>query len=364
MRIVYCLHSLHRSGGIERVLSIKANYLAETSGHDVHIVAACLKGRKPHFPLSDKITVHDLGINDNLPWSGYSSKLSRTLLEINPDVCIAVGDTSMKALLKSSDRSAKVAEFHFSHEKYLMKYGTNPLTRLYAQYRTKALEKLASKFDKFVVLTEADQKDWQRAISNVTYIYNPQTFVSESAAPLSNKCCIAAGRLERQKNFKDAVKAWKTVAEKHPDWTLDIYGAGSLEKELKSQIEELSLEGKVRLMGLSNNIRQQMLSSSMLLMTSIFEGFPMVLLEAAEVGLPAISYDCPKGPSDIIDNGKTGYIITPGDTEALAQAVCKIIEDENLRYTLGKAAREKAEMFRIDKTMALWNDLFEELTRA
>lgn len=364
MRIAYCLHSLHRSGGIERVLTIKANYLAETFGHEVHIVAACLKGRKPAFSLSEKIKVHDLGINDNLPWSGYASRLDRVLHEIDPDVSIAIGDNSMKALLRCKDRSAKLAEFHFSHEKYLMKYATNPLSRLYAEYRTKSMEKLASRFDKFIVLTESDMLDWKKAISNVTYIYNPQTFVSENAAPLTSRCCIAAGRLEKQKNFKDAVTAWKTVSEKHPDWTLDIYGAGSLENDLKRQIAELSLEGKVRLMGLSSNIRQNMLDSSILLMTSVFEGFPMVLLEAAEVGLPVVSYDCPKGPSDIVDDTKTGFIVKPSDTDALAGAVNRLIEDETLRLEMGRAARAKAEQFRIDKTMQRWNALFEEVTRA
>lgn len=364
MKIVYCLHSLHRAGGIERVLTIKANHLAERSGHEVHIVAACLKRRRPAFELIDKVVVHDLEINDNLPWSGYASSLDRVLNEIKPDIAVAIGESSMKALLNCSIRSAKVAEFHFSHEKYMMKYNGNPIVRKYAAYRTSALEKLASGFDRFVVLTESDCRDWQGSLDNVTFIANPQTFTSEEAAPLQSRRCIAAGRLEKQKNFKDAVKAWQAVARKHPDWTLDIYGTGSLEKELKKQISALSLEGKVRLMGLSTDIRRDMLGSSMLLMTSLFEGFPMVLLEAAETGLPVVSYDCPKGPSDIVEDGRTGFLIKPGDTEALSDAICRLIEDKSLRQSFGRAAKEKAGEYSIDSTMEKWNSLFHQLAES
>ena len=361
MRIAYCLHSLHRAGGIERVLTIKANYLAERSGHEVHIIAACLKGRTPAFELSDRIMVHDLGTNDNIPWSGYASKLGSVLAGIDPDISIAIGDNSMKALLRSRDRSAKIAEFHFSHEKFMMKYNGNPLAGWYAAYRTRALERLAAGFDRFVVLTASDCRDWQETLSNVTFIGNPQTFTSPDAASLTGRHCMAAGRLEKQKNFKDAVTAWQAVARKHPDWTLDIYGTGSLEKELRKQIGELSLDGKVRLMGLSRDVRHDMLESSMLVMTSVFEGFPMVLLEAAETGLPVVSYDCPKGPSDIVEDGKTGFLVKPGDTAALSNAICRLIEDESMRKDFGKAAREKSGEYSMDRTMERWNTLFREL---
>lgn len=359
MIIAYCLHSFHRPGGIERVISLKANYLADKAGHDVYLIVARQKGRVPAFPLSGRIHLIDLDINDNLFPSKFSNRLDIALKSIKADICIATGDNCTKALISCSHDCKKIAEFHFSHEKYYMKYGHKPFGKAYAAYRTRKIEHLAAKLDHFVVLTESDKKDWAKSLNNVRCIYNPKTFTSDESANLDRKRCIAVGRLERQKNFNDAIVAWQKVAQTHPEWTLDIYGSGSLEQKLKAQISRLGLEGKVRLMGLSKEIHKEMQDSSMLIMTSKYEGFPMVLLEASECGLPMVSYDCPKGPAEIIKEGCNGFLIAPGDTQALADAICRLIEDRQLLISMGQNSREGAKQFNIDSIMQQWQLLFE-----
>lgn len=225
------------------------------------------------------------------------------------------------------------------------------------------IEKVARKLDKFVVLTKADKADWSKILDNVISIYNPLTFKSEKTAALENRRCIAVGRLESQKNFRDAVTAWKKVAERYPDWTLDIFGNGSLKKRLEKQIRDNGLEGKVRLMGSSSDIRSEMLASSCLVMSSAYEGFPMVLLEAIETGLPMVSYDCPKGPAEIIVNDENGYLVKPGDTDGLAEGICKVIGDSDRRTRFGKKAKEKAGEFGIDIIMEQWKALFETILK-
>lgn len=359
MTIAYCLHSIHRPGGIERVISLKANYLADKAGHDVHIITARQKGRKDAFPLSSSIQMHDLGVNDNLAGKLFAHRLNKVLKSINADVCIAIGDNCANGLRKCTYDCKKIAEFHFSYEKYLMKYGDKPFGKAYAGYRTKKIEKMASKLDRFVVLTESDKNDWARSLKNVSHIYNPKTFISQESSTLERKRCIAAGRLEKQKKFEDAISAWAFVAQRHPDWTLDIFGAGSLENKLKKLIAESGLEAKVRIMGFSKDIHKEMLDSSMLIMTSTFEGFPMALLEASECGVPMVSYDCPKGPAEIIKDGYNGFLIAPGDTQALAHAICRLIEDKELLKSMGKNSREGAKQFDIDRIMQQWQILFE-----
>lgn len=361
MRIAYCIHSLHLFGGIERVLSIKANYLADVYGYDIHIITADLKGRATHFALSDKITLHDVGVSEKFMLHAYGRRLNKILCEIRPDICVSVGGRDIFCLPSCTDGSIKVSEFHFSHDKYAVKYGGSFFGNIYARFRMRQIEKVAAKLDKFIVLTKSDKKDWEPFVPNVTSIYNPLTFKSEEVAALDNEKCIAIGRLESQKNFRDLVAAWKYVAEEYPDWVLEIYGNGSLKKSLQKQITSLGLDLQVRLMGSSSDIRSKMLDSSCLVMSSAYEGFPMVLLEAVETGLPIVSYDCPKGPAEIIIDGKSGYLVKPGDVEGLARRVCDVISDAGRRKEFGAMAKKTAAQYSIDRIMEQWKTLFEGL---
>ena len=360
MRIAYCIHSLHNSGGMERVLTLKANALATLPGYEVHIIAAALHGRKPCFATAPAVQVHDLDLNEHLHPRRYARRLEALLCEIRPDITISLAGTELKALPKMQDGSVKMAEFHFSHDKFYLKYGRT----LYARWRTRRLEKAVSRLDRFVVLTHEDQADWQRALPGfpVEQIYNPLTFRSPEKAALQNKRCIAVGRLEYQKNFTDLIRAWKIVASKHPDWTLDIFGEGSERGRLEKEIAKASLEGKVVLRGRSSQIRQEMLESSCLVMSSRFEGFPMVLLEAAACGLPMVSYACPMGPAEIIQDGVNGYLAPAGDVKALAEGILSVIEHPD-RAQLGAASARTAEAFTPEIIIPQWDQLFHSIVQ-
>ncbi len=358
MRLAYCIHALNLSGGIERVLTTKANYLADVLGYEIHIITARQKGRKEFFPLSGKIIRHDLDANDRLFLFKYRSRLDSLLREIRPDITVTVCDNGLYAITRCTDRSVKLGEFHFSHEKFLMKYGTNIFGKIYAAFRTRRLEKAVRKLDRFVVLTQADKEDWLKVRPEVDQIYNPLSFVSEEVSPLTRKRCIAVGRLESQKNFTDLITAWKTVDGRHPDWTLSIYGNGSQKEALQNQINDIGLQGKVVLEGSTDNVRKEMIDSSCLILTSKYEGFGMVILEAMEAGLPIVSYDCPKGPSELVTIGANGYLAKVGDTATLARGICSIISDEKLRKRFGTESRRRAGDFTLEKTMKEWDDLF------
>lgn len=363
MKIAYCIHSLHLFGGIERVLAIKANYLADVYGYEIHIITAALNGRKPHFWFSEKIQLHDVGISERFRPVAFRRRLDAILCDIRPDICVSVGGEEVFALPYCHDGSKKVSEFHFSHEKYYIKYGKNCLGKLYAGFRTRRMERIAASLDRFIVLTESDRKTWEKTVPGVINIYNPLTFSSNKTATLDNKTCIAVGRLEKQKNFKDLVVAWKEVAQQFPDWVLEIYGNGSLKEALSRQIRELSLEGKVKLMGSSSDIHARMLESSCLAMSSIYEGFPMVLLEAAETGLPMVSYNCSSGPDEIIVDGRNGYLVELGNTGQLARRLCAVLADQTLRREFGENAKSTAARFSQDRIMSRWKEVFEDIVK-
>ena len=180
-------------------------------------------------------------------------------------------------------------------------------------------------------------------------------------APLTDKKFITAGRLVHQKNHKSLINAWKIVNQKHPDWLLEIWGDGALKNELSKQIHTLGLNNKVLLKGYTNDIISQMQKVSGYVLSSLFEGMPLVLTEAMSCGLPIVSYTCQCGPKDLIDHGKNGFLCEVNDEKKLAEYICTIIEDDKLRINMGKASKEKSEEFKIEKIATKWVTLFQLL---
>ena len=364
MRIAYCIHSLNQAGGMERVLTVKANDLAARRGHEVTIITARQKGRKIFFPLDPAVRLIDLGANDRFgPLRfRYRSRLRKHLREIKPDITISLSDGSIFALPKMDDGSVKIAEFHFSHDKYLSKYGRSAIGRLYAEFRIRKLERAAEKMAAFVVLTRADLSVWKQRVKQAVQIYNPLTFIPSGMADTDCKRVLAVGRLAPQKNFANLIEAWKAVADRHPDWTLDIFGEGKSRSFLAGKIREYELERSVRLRGNTSDIGAEMQRSGFLVMSSRFEGFPLVLAEAAAAGLPLVSYDCPCGPSEMIRDGWNGFLVPLDDTAGLAAAVCRMIESLDRRL-FGKRSAEIAAKLNIGTIMTQWEELFHRLVQ-
>ena len=182
-------------------------------------------------------------------------------------------------------------------------------------------------------------------------------------SPLTEKRVIAAGRLVRQKNFASLIRAWKEVHAKHPDWKLDIYGEGSLKTSLEKLIADLQLEGAVCLQGKTQEIFKEMTNSSIFVLSSIYEGFGLVIVEAMSCGLPVVSYACPCGPKDIIEDGKDGFLVEVNDEQTLAARINQLIEDEELRRQMSQAALQKSEKYKMERIIPMWMDLFEKLKR-
>ena len=148
---------------------------------------------------------------------------------------------------------------------------------------------------------------------------------------------------------------------KHPSWRLKIYGSGEERSMLETLICELGLEDEVELAGFTNDIKAGFSKASAAVYTSIYEGFPLSIIEAMECGLPVVSYSCPCGPKDIIEDGKDGFLVEVNDEKALAEKICQLIEDEVLRKNMGMEARKKAGKYHVDIITRKWMTLFKEL---
>lgn len=355
MKILYLIDTLYNSGGMERVLSEKANYLVAHYGYEILIATTHQKGRKEFFPLDARIKREDLGVNTHLPFTMpcYLKRLKGLLQKERPDILISLCSKELKHFDKIDFEGIKLAEFHFSYESLRIRGKNREL---------KNLQKAVAGLDAFVTLTQEDQIQWVPYAPHIYQIYNPSTYDGETqSAALEKPICISGGRFEKQKNYADMVKAWAYVHQKHPDWQLSLYGNGRKKKEIATLVKELGLESAIQLHPATSQIKDKMLDSSLYLMTSLYEGLPLTLIESCSLGLPAISYNCPCGPSEIIENGQSGYLIPQGDIEGLAEKICQLIENEKLRKEMGKKAKEKAAQFGKARIMEQWHQLFEQL---
>lgn len=168
---------------------------------------------------------------------------------------------------------------------------------------------------------------------------------------------IAAGRLERQKGFDLLLEAFAAVAAKHPDWTLDIFGRGSRRKLLEQSVVDLGLRGRVRINAPTDRLGERMRDASVFVLSSRFEGFPLVLLEAMAAGLAVVSFDCPTGPGEILTDGTAGLLVRAEDVPALAAALDRIMDDEPLRRRLAAAAPAAVLPYASHQVGRRWDEL-------
>lgn len=379
IRIAYCIPSLDHSGGMERVLTIKANYLADLLDYDVSIIITDDKDTEPYFPLSDKIHVIQLDVNiDNLwkypIWKRlylyrnkmglYKNRLEECLNQLRPDITISLLRREINFLCDIKDGSAKVGEIHFGRYKYReanFSFLPNCVNQWITNRWMAQLDKKVKQLDRFIVLTHEDATYW-KGLSNLTVIPNPITIEQGAVSTCTSQQVIAVGRYTYQKGFDLLIPAWKIIHEKHPDWAMNIYGGGNKE-DLQPLVESMGISDSLKLNGPNSQIRERYLESSIFVLSSRFEGLPLVLMEAMSCGLPPVSFTCPCGPRDIIHDREDGILCENGNIEQLAAGICRLIEDETLRKEMGQKAAQSIQRYSLDNIMSQWDDLLQEICR-
>ena len=377
MRIVYCTDSICYPGGIAVTTVTKANAFSEIPGNEVWIVVTDHQF-PPILPLSDRIHFINLEVQyyqDDwlsrwhilkgivLKRHIHKKKLKAFLRSVQPDIVVSTGTSEKDFLpfIKIKSRPVFIREIHFaSHYRLLDAHGLFE----------KGMSCVGSfvdfhlcihKYDRIVVLTEEDRKNhWESWGRTVIVVPNPLYSNPDRLSDLEKKSVIAAGRLVKPKNFVSLIRAWKIVQETNPDWDLRIWGKGDQKEQLEEIIMNLGLCDSVHLMGYSDDIISQYPDASIFVLSSLFEGFGMSIVEAMSCSLPVVAYACPYGPKDIIEDGTDGFLVPPGDERALAARICELADDLEKRKKMGAAAHRKSEQFSLDKIVAIWMDTFQE----
>jgi glycosyltransferase involved in cell wall biosynthesis len=361
MRLLYIVPTIKSAGGVARVLAIKANYFVEHFGYEVHILSQNEDKEMPFYDFDSEVVFHNMILKGNIFkfFNSFQKQINQKINEIKPDV-ILVADNGLKAFVFPFIAKTKVPivfECHGSKFVEEVQQKTNFVSKSIQKSKYRFKDFGAKKITRMVALSDENLKEWN--VENGVVIPNPSWIKSKKTVDLKQKKVIAIARNSYEKGLDRLLLIWKEIGEKYPDWTLDIYtdDVDSLEQEAI----KLEIESGINYLHFVKNIQKKYLKTSICVMTSRTEGFPMVLLEAMASGLPSIAYDCPTGPRAIITNAENGFLIPDNNIEMYVEKLSFLIENEEVRVKFGLDAKETSRQYSVKKIMEQWREFLESL---
>lgn len=372
MKVLYVFRSLAVWGGIERILVEKMNYLSQVYGYDVYMLTSDQGNHPIPYHLDDNVHFEDLNIRFHQQYQYsflrriwvakrlkrlYEKRLSERIRHIQPDIIICTTADHIDSLGKLKGSIPLVVESHSICIRTI-EDGNCWIRRKWHRFHyLKAL----SKVDVVVALTEGDAAEWNKVHPHVVVIPNLVHLNDGPASTLENKKVIFVGRFDYQKRPMEIIRIWERIHPKHPNWQLDIYGEGEQQRELEKIVRSSGMN--IVLHHPTEHIFDCYRESSILVSTSLFEPFGLVMPETMSCGIPVVAFDCPYGPSDIITNGVDGFLIKNRSINEFAEKVCLLMENIELRKRMGKAGFLSSQRYSADVIMPLWQSLFEQLAQ-
>lgn len=342
--ITFIVRGLHDMGGIERVTLVVASMMVNV-GYKVSIL--CIQKGVPYFEIPNEVRIYHL---DDCQGKSRSARLKNWMSQYQPSLVIVSGTNRPLFILRAIGRCPLIAWEHLNAT-----ISAHPLHNLYRHYYAKRA--------KIVTLSNADAKAWQDKFpsSEVFCIPNPVTLPKTAPSDLMNKRILAVGRLAGQKGFDLLIRAWAMIEKDYPDWTLRIVGSGRRGKQLQKLMEKLKITSRVEMMPATPRIIDEYQNASIYALSSRYEGFGLVLVEAMQFGLPIVSFDCPHGPKEIVSHGETGLLVPNGNIAAFAEALSRMISSSAMRREMSEEALKQVERFGNQVIISKWIDLINSL---
>lgn len=370
MKIIYVYKVFAVWGGFERVWTDKMNALSAISDNEVCLITTDQGSHKVPYPLSEKVRHIDLDIRfvKQYQFKGlkrywiywkliklFEKKMKALLKVEKPDVLITNTSEFADFIVKWKGKVPLVVESHGTFNRPFHMQEMTLVNRIKCFSHYKAL----GKADRIVALTRGDAEQWKRINPNVSIIPNIVTMnESDIYSNCEAKRVIFVGRVDSQKGYHYLNAIWRIVEKSHPDWRLDIYGEGV---DLKENLAMIPKGKNIFPHGQTLDILNKYRESSILVLTSVYEPFGLVMPEAMSCGIPVVAFNCPYGPSEIITDGNDGFLVDCYDVEAFADKVSLLIENDSLRKKMGQNAIQSAQQFRKDIIIPQWISLFESL---
>ena len=372
MRILYVNDAIAIWGGVERILVEKVNYLAENYGYEMFVVTTNQGSHPMPFPLSHKVTHKDLDIQIHRQYLYHGlfrifkkihlnylfvKRLRSYIQEIQPDVIVSVRPMLTNTIVRANGSIPLVFE---SHSSYKGQYTLD--AHLYTKLKVELSNWSVRYAQQVVALTEGDASEWRKINSHVCIIPNiVHLNDSGSYSDCEAESVIFVGRFSKQKDIKSLLEIWKIVHERKPKWQLQIYGGHGEEQDSLLPVIG-NMNANIQVQEPTSDIMNKYKDNSLLVMTSAYEPFGLVLPEAMSCGIPVVAFDCPYGPSDIITDGEDGFLIPNRDIQLFAEKVCLLMDNPDLRKKMGKAGIASSQRYEAKLIMPQWKELFEKLT--
>ncbi|MBQ8705826.1 MAG: glycosyltransferase family 4 protein [Paludibacteraceae bacterium] len=367
MKVVYLYPALAIWGGIERILVDKMNYLVRRYGYEVWMITSDQGQHDIPYDLDEHVHFIDLKIRFHSRYQykwwrrpfiyrqlsrKYHEQLHKHLQSIQPDVMVCTSNQDVKPLLKVKGKIPLVVESHVNF--------MHPDT-LYHRVNTWINNYWIGKAEAVVTLTNGDAEDWCKVSDHVHVIPNVVNLNDlDQYSDCTARRVLFVGRFEEQKSIGELFSIWQLIHPRFPDWQLDLYGEGVLWNHFKQEADNLGINIKVH--EPTRQIMDVYRSSSILVLTSLYEPFGLVIPEAMSCGLPVVAFDCPHGPTTILTERENGFLIPNRDHYLFADRLGKLMSDLDLRQQMGMKAIVSSQRFSADDIMPMWKRLFEELT--
>ncbi len=338
MKIIFIITSLEGFGGTNRVATLLANSLS--SHHDITVLSR--DSIENTYLLESQI--RDIKFKGSNISFVYQCK--RYIELDHPDIVIIHTMSKLTpALLLGGIKAKNVWSIeHISYDFHSF---------MYKQLR----KKLYTKINKVITLTQNDALNYKTFHTNVNVMANPTPFTLKANTSIRitepPKTIISVGRLTNQKGYDLLIEAWSLVEPIHPDWSLNLYGTGEDKAKLEKLIFSFNLQNVI-LKSSTNDVQAVYDDAAFYVMSSRYEGFGMVLIEAQSRGLPIVSFDCPSGPAEIVHHGIDGILVQNGNVPALAEAMIHMIENPQLRQAMAREALQSAQGYHIDTVIDKW----------
>ena len=370
MRILYVFRSLAIWGGIERVLVEKMNYLSSVYGYDVYMITSDQGNHPTPYHVEDTVHIEDLNIRFHQQYQypiikrkwvakklkhTYEQLLAEHIRQIQPDVIVCTTADHIESLVKLKGSIPLIVESH-SICLRTIEEGRYWLQRKWYKYH---YLKTLSKVEAIVALTNGDANEWRKIHPHVFVIPNIVHLNDGAVSTLENKRVIWVGRFDYQKRPLKMVRIWEKIQPQFPDWQLDMYGEGEQRQELEDKVRSLGMN--IVIHQPTEHIFDCYRESSILVSTSLFEPFGLVIPEAMSCGLPVIAYDCPYGPADIISESVDGFLIKVGDANRFVEKVCTLMRNRDLRVKYGANGVMSSKRYESYLIMPYWKQLFDHL---